>query len=368
MREAVYKCNIHNNRCIIFVVNFGIFPSCLAHHFRLLWGSIIYPDFGESTIIMSLLHQSWEYRLLTWAEEAFNTDAHQDVINVDSTLLDAAYHHCETVTKFHSRTFYMASGLLPEEKRRAARALYAFCRVTDDIIDRADNPHQRASALERWRQVINADQTPTDELVALAWADTRQRFNIPRGYATQLIDGVARDLTKTRYADFTELAEYSYGVASTVGLMAMHIIGFSGEEALPHAVKLGVALQVTNILRDVAEDWRAGRLYLPQDELAAFGVSELDIAARRLTPQWRDFMRFQIERNRRLYAESSPGIAMLDADGRFAISAAAGLYEAILSDIERAQYDVFSRRAHVSLAGKLARLPKIWWKSRTARA
>ena len=190
-------------------------------------------------------------------------------------------------------------------------------------------------------------------------------FPIPRGYAEQLIAGVAHDRTHSRYQTFAELTEYCYGVASTVGLMAMHIIGFQGHDALAYAVKLGIALQLTNILRDIGEDWRAGRLYLPLDELAEFGLAESDVAAGRVDDRWRTFMRYQIERVERLYVESEPGIALLHADGRFAISAAAELYRAILRDIEAHDYDVFHRRAHVGWLGKLSRLPRIWWLSRT---
>jgi phytoene synthase len=179
----------------------------------------------------------------------------------------------------------------------------------------------------------------------------------------KLLDGVASDLSKSRYQTFDELAAYAYSVASTVGLMAMHIIGFSGPEAIPFAVKLGVALQVTNILRDIAEDWRNGRVYLPQEDLARFGLTDADLAAGKVTPAWRAFMRFQIVRVRRLYTESWPGIAMLKEDGRFAIAAATDLYEAILDDIEAHDYDVFSRRAHLTGWGKLRRLPGIWLKA-----
>jgi phytoene synthase len=143
--------------------------------------------------------------------------------------------------------------------------------------------------------------------------------------------------------------------------MAMHIIGFRGNEALPDAIKLGVALQVTNILRDVAEDWQRGRVYLPQSELAAFGLSEDDLAAGQNSDRWQAFMRFQITRVRALYAESRPGIAHLNRDGRFAVAAAARLYEGILDDIEAHDYDVFKRRAHLGTRAKLARLPGIWW-------
>lgn len=314
------------------------------------------------------LPQTWEYQLVSWAEEAFNTHSPRVTIAPDSSLLAAAYHHCDAITRFHSRTFYLASGLLPEDKQRAARALYAFCRITDNIVDSAEAVQKRQDTLSAWRKTISADHPPEGELVALAWADAKQRFNIPNGYAQQLIDGVGRDLSQTRYETFADLAEYSYGVASTVGLMAMHIVGFAGERAIPYAVKLGVALQMTNILRDVAEDWKAGRMYLPQNELRSFDLTEASIAEAVATGyvngRWQAFMQFQVARTHHLYREALSGITLLDTDGRFAIAAAAELYRAILGEIEARNYDVFSRRAHVSLRGKLVRLPGIWWRSR----
>ncbi len=200
----------------------------------------------------------------------------------------------------------------------------------------------------------------------LAWADAQARYSIPRGYAEQLINGVSRDLTQKRYQTFADLTEYCYGVASTVGLMSMHIVGFENEDAVPYAVKLGIALQLTNILRDIGEDWQAGRLYLPLDELAAFGLTTRDIATGHMDERWRAFMRFQINRVQALYDEAMPGIACLNTDGRFAIAAAASLYRAILSDIEAHDYDVFRRRAHLGTWGKLNRLPGIWWNSNAA--
>lgn len=313
------------------------------------------------------LQHTWEYRLMTWAEEALQNALPMPHIHADNSILDIAYQHCSDVTKHHSRTFYIASGLLPPEKRRAVRALYVFCRVTDDIIDKNTDANRRETDLEAWRERVNLANPPHDDLVALAWADARARFNVPHGYATQLIDGVKQDLTKTRYATFDELAEYSYGVASTVGLMAMHIIGFTSEEAIPYAIKLGVALQMTNILRDIGEDWRGGRLYLPQDELSAFGLDESRFDTHIIDDKWRDFMRFQIDRNRKLYHDSWHGIAMLNRDGRLAIGAAAELYQAILSDIEANDYQVFTRRAHISTMGKITRIPRIWWRIRNTR-
>lgn len=313
------------------------------------------------------LQHTWEYRLVAWAEEALQNTLPMPHIHADNSLLEIAYQHCSDVTKHCSRTFFIASGLLPPEKRRAVRALYAFCRVTDDIIDKNADANRRETDLEAWRERVNLANPPHDDLVALAWADARSRFNVPHGYATQLIDGVKQDLTKTRYATFDELAEYSYGVASTVGLMAMHIIGYAHEDAIPYAVKLGVALQITNILRDVGEDWRGGRLYLPQDELSAFGLDESRLDTHIIDDKWRNFMQFQIDRNRKLYADSWQGIAMLNRDGRLAIGAAAELYKAILTDIEANDYQVFSRRAHISTTGKVARIPRIWWRIRNTR-
>ncbi|MCE7946408.1 MAG: phytoene/squalene synthase family protein [Chloroflexi bacterium CFX4] len=309
---------------------------------------------------------NWEYRLLARALEALDSHPSAQAVPHSESLLEESYAYCESLTRLHSRTFYMASGLLPYEKRRAVRALYAFCRVTDNIVDDSQSA-ARAAHLEAWQHTVSMAHPPASEPVAVAWADAQARYRIPKGYAQQLIRGCAADLYPRRYETFADLAEYAYGVASTVGLMAMHIIGFTSDEAIPYAVKLGVALQVTNVLRDVGEDWRNGRLYLPQDELAAFGVSEQDIAAGRLTENWRAFMRYQIARNRQLYAESWAGIALLNSEGRFAIAAAAELYRAILNDIEANDYDVFRRRARVSTLGKLRRLPIIWRKARRAR-
>ena len=318
---------------------------------------------------------AWETSLLDSAYTALKSHRPGVRVKADGDSLASAYDFCREMTRFHSRTFFVASGLLPPAKRQAVRALYAFCRMTDDLVDRAvgetdsdwhlSEIDDRRPALEAWRSLTLDSHPPADEPVALAWADTRAHYSIPVGYAEQLIEGVARDVDQFRYETFDDLAAYAYGVASTVGLMAMHIIGFAGDQALPYAVKLGVALQMTNILRDVGEDWQVGRLYLPQEELAAFQLTEDDIGRGQVDNRWRSFMCFQVTRTRQLYEEAEPGIAMLNADGRFAITAAADLYRAILTDIEAHDYDVFSRRAHIGAVGKLARLPRIWHKSRT---
>jgi phytoene synthase len=302
----------------------------------------------------------WEAPLIEMAFEAARTykvTSWPAAIERSEKLVEA-YLECAAITRKHSRSFYLATALLPASKRIAVRSLYAFCRTADDIVDNGNG--NALVALRRWRDVTLSPYHLPNAGVPLAWVETRRRYYIPTRYAEQLLEGIERDLVQRRYQTFEELAVYCYGAASTVGLMSMHIIGFDRQEAIPYAVKLGVALQLTNILRDVGEDWRAGRLYLPLSELKAFGLDEAAIERGQVVDNWRAFMRFQIERNRRLYTEAMPGIAMLHPDGRFAVAAAASLYRAILDDIEKHNYDVFTRRAHVSDLGKLRRLPGIY--------
>jgi phytoene synthase len=142
----------------------------------------------------------------------------------------------------------------------------------------------------------------------------------------------------------------------------MYIVGFKTTEAVPYAIKLGVALQMTNILRDVGEDFRNGRVYLPRDELALYGIRETDLAAGNVSDAWRLFMKFQIERTRKLYEEAWPGVRMLEREGQLAIGAAAVFYQGILDAIEANGYDVFNKRASLGGWEKISRIPSLWWK------
>lgn len=324
-----------------------------------------------------LQSQYWERQLLDRANAALDSgvSAHTNTL-VDHGALQEAYDRCKEITRENSKTFFLASSLLPEEKRRAVHALYAFCRFSDDLVDHPEaNETGNLSRviLESWRQMVIFGRSlsygvdTAGRAVNLAWTDVRHRYCIPLGYVEQLIDGLMLDLNQVRYDSFAHLAEYCYGVACTVGLMSMHITGYSHREAIPYAIRLGVALQLTNILRDVGEDWRAGRLYLPLEELADFDLDEEDIAAGRVDDRWRAFMRFQISRTRQLYSESLPGVVFLHHDGRFAIAAAGELYSAILDQIEANDYDVFSRRASTGAWGKIQRLPGIWWRANTSK-
>lgn len=306
---------------------------------------------------------SWEQQLLNIAHSALDERRSFIPIMADSQELALAYRYCSEMTQTHSRTFYMASQLLPTDAKMAAQALYAFCRVSDDLVDCSTD--KRIEPLQAWRRRSLASHPDSDDFVPLAWAHARAKYHIPQKYAEQLLDGIAQDLMISRYQTFDQLVHYCYGVASTVGLMTMHITGYTSKEAIPYAIKLGVALQLTNILRDIGEDWRNGRLYLPQEELADFNLTEQDIDQQCLDYRWQAFMRFQIARTRSLYREALPGIAMLGSNGRFAIAAAAELYQAILNEIEANNYDVFNQRAHTTTIKKLTMLPGIWWRAKT---
>lgn len=303
---------------------------------------------------MRLEAPHWENELVRLALEGVENERIHT-----SHELERGYALAESVTRLNSKSFYLASALLPHAKRRAARVLYAVCRFTDDIVDEASD--DATAQLASWRARVLAPQQVSDDLLLQAWHDVRVRHRIPITYVIHLLDGIGLDLTRKRYETFDELARYCYGVASTVGLMAMHIIGFKDRSALPYAVKLGVALQLTNILRDIGEDFRQGRVYLPQQDLRRFGYSENDLAEGVIDERFRALMDFEIARTRQLYADAWDGIRLLSRDGRLAIAAAADLYRAILEKIVRNDYDVFHQRAHLSAVEKVARLPQLWW-------
>ncbi len=272
--------------------------------------------------------------------------------------LDEAYMRCIELTRVHSRSFYMSSQFLPLEKRRAIRAFYAFCRTSDDTVDLSTGDAEQA--LAHWVRRVRAPSCPPHDPVLLAWKDTAERYSVPQTLTNELLAGVAMDLTVSRYATFDDLWLYCYRVASVVGLISMHIIGYR-EGATPYAISLGVALQITNILRDVGEDARRGRIYLPQEDLQRFGLTDEDILNGCRDARFRALMEFEIERAHCLYEQAWPGIALLSEDSQFAIGASANLYRGILRKIEQNDYDVFSRRAHMSTWEKLRQLPQIWW-------
>ncbi|HET9111957.1 MAG TPA: squalene/phytoene synthase family protein [Ktedonobacterales bacterium] len=283
----------------------------------------------------------------------------------DDASLDAVYDYCREITREIARTFYYGSLFLPEAKRRAAWALYAFCRIADDIVDERDLYPNPQADLARWRgALLGAYAGQPRGPVMRAWADTLSRYPVPLRPALDLLDGVEMDLSGAAFATFEELRLYCYRVAGTVGLLMAPILGYRDEAALSAAVDLGIAMQLTNILRDLAEDAARGRLYLPTDELAAFGYTRAELEQGQITPAFVELMRFQIARAEEYYQHGLRGVRLLDDDAQLAIALSGYLYRAILGRIHMRSYDVFSERIHISTPGKLALLPSTWLRVR----
>jgi 15-cis-phytoene synthase len=267
----------------------------------------------------------------------------------------------ENVIRSQSKTFFLATGLLPTRQRKAIRALYAFCRASDDLVD---SGHATLQQIADWRAEVDRSPEQQTNPLLYCWAVTRQEYDINRRYEKELIDGVQMDLQFKPYATWQELEKYCYLVASTVGLLSMPVLGLapgiSFEQAAQHGIILGIALQLTNILRDVGEDAAHGRVYLPAADLALFGLSTDDIYHQVFDGRFIGLMQYEIARARSLYRKAMPGIAMLSASGRPSVGAAALLYAAILDEIEANGFQVYTKRAHTSGLRKLSLLPGIF--------
>lgn len=284
-----------------------------------------------------------------------------DPARTDRAALAESRALCRTLARTHGKSFYFASFFLPPARRVAMYALYAFCRSADDLVDQAEgrDPEQVRLELAEVRATLKALYDGFDPTGGYwpALTDAIRRYGVPIRPFLDLLDGVEMDLDQSRYATFAELEGYCYRVASTVGLMLCHVFGFRDASALPYAAEMGKAMQLTNILRDVAEDLRLGRLYLPQDELAAFGVSEADLRAGQTTPAIRALLRYQVERARALYRHAHQGVEHLDNPfSRFTAHLMGRIYGAILDEIVRRDYDVLGARAFVSTRRKVALL------------
>jgi phytoene synthase len=273
--------------------------------------------------------------------------------------LDADLRSCRAVTRKYAKSFFFASHVLPAEKRDASYAVYAFCRRADNLVDEVRSGESREAVraqLEELRSMLESAYA-TDTVFAdpelRAFSHTVRTMNIPIDYFSDLLKGVEMDLKITRYETFEELQVYCYRVASVVGLIMAHIMGAVSPEALQRAADLGTAMQLTNILRDIGEDARRGRIYLPLADLRRFGVEERELTAGRMTPSMRALLAFQIDRSRTYYERASWGIPLLPDDGsRFCVRLMSELYSGILDEIEKIDYDVFAGRAYVSYFSK----------------
>ncbi len=279
-----------------------------------------------------------------------------------------AYACCREIARQIARTFYYGSLFLPREKRRAAWALYAFCRMADDMADEPLDFTSPLEALRSWRTALCETYAGRPRgPVMVAWADVLRRFDVPLQPALELLDGVEMDLRGVRYETFEELRGYCYRVAGTVGLLMTPVLGHepgTGDEANACAADLGIAMQITNILRDVGEDAARGRVYLPAEDLARFGYSREDLLSGVRNAAFVRLMQFESGRAEEYYARGMRGVRLLSADSRLAIALSGTLYRAILDRIRGNGYDVFTRRAHVSTAGKLAAIPSAWLRLR----
>jgi phytoene synthase len=289
-----------------------------------------------------------------------------------SPSLDEAYEACRRETARWAKTFYLGTLLLPRPKRRAIWAIYVWCRRTDELMDSTEAQALPAAQLldrlqaweERTRGVFRGEARDGLESVMV---DMISRYPQPLQPYLDMIEGQRMDVQQQGYADFDDLRLYCYRVAGTVGLMTQAVMGLdpayttSPWSARPDpteaALALGIANQLTNILRDVGEDRSRGRIYLPQTDLRRFGYSEAELMAGTVNDSWRALMAFQLERAREWFRRSEAGVRWLSADARWPVWTSLRLYRGILDVIERHDYDVFNRRAFVPTAGKLLDLP-----------
>ena len=305
----------------------------------------------------------------------------------NSAELATAYEFCREITKKHAKSFYFSARFLKKEKRQPIYALYALCRLVDDEVDAAEVRSEREAieAVENWKKKLDGiyinkipakSQSPKEEnkgqrtkdkgqnQVLLAWREMLKTYRIRRELPLELMRGVLMDTHVKRYETFEELYLYCYRVASTVGLMSSEIFGYEEPETLEYAEALGIAMQLTNILRDVREDAAMNRIYLPQQDLRKFDVSEEQIFAGRADENFVRLMQFEIERARHYYQKAEMGIPFLEKDARFTVLLAARIYAKILDEIKRQNYDVFANRAHTTKPQKILSIPRIWLEAR----
>ena len=269
--------------------------------------------------------------------------------------LRKSYAECKRLNSLHGKTYYLATLLLPANKRPFVHALYGFARYADEIVDDLASTltaQEKAEVLRTWSsEVLRGLETgESSDVVGRALIDTVQRFNIPHQHFVDFLHSMEMDLTVTEYQTFDDLFEYVYGSAAVIGLQMVPILGGDTVNSLEAAKNLGVAFQLANFIRDVGEDLDRGRVYLPLQELAEHGVTRQMLEARKLTPEIISALKFQIARVRRLQKAAEPGIALLDKTSQPCIRAASELYCGIVDEVEKIGYDIFNHRATTSTA------------------
>lgn len=276
-----------------------------------------------------------------------------DAAKIYDFRLRESYSECKRLNALHGKTYYLATLLLPKAKRPFVHALYGFARFADEIVDDLDStltPQEKADALSKWSAKVLEDlrNGTSQDPIGRALVDTAKRFDIPHQHFVDFLHSMAMDLTITQYQSYDDLLEYVYGSAAVIGLEMVPVLGYSDPEAFESAKKLGIAFQLANFIRDIDEDLDRGRVYLPLDELAAYGVTREMLEERKLTPELIAALKFQIARVRQLQREAEPGIELLDKASRPCIRAASELYCGIVDEVEAIGYDVFKKRAKTS--------------------
>jgi 15-cis-phytoene synthase len=288
-----------------------------------------------------------------------------DAAGITDPALRAGYRMCRALNARHGRTYYLATLLLPPERRPYVHALYGFARYADDLVDVApDGADRPAKRFAEWCEQFLADLEwgATSEPVSRAVLDTAARWDIPHSYFADFLDAMRLDLTVTEYPTYEDLVHYMWGSAAVIGLEMLPILGRT-DPSVPwdrletYAIDLGYAFQLTNFLRDVGEDLQRGRVYLPRESLDRFGVDRERLHRHvrgRVDEPVRNLLAWEIERARGLYRRAEPGIALVHPTAQDCLRTAVALYEGILDEIERADYDVFSRRISVGLTRRAA--------------
>lgn len=270
----------------------------------------------------------------------------------------------QEIAKNSKSSFYYAFNLLPNDKRDAMNTVYAFCRQTDDIIDEGNEPAEKKSEkLRRWRiELERAFRGKSYYALLNKLAGTITRFNIPVEPFFELIRGMEMDLQKNRYIKFEDLQLYCYRVASTVGLMCIEIFGYKHNSAKDFAVNLGIALQLTNILRDIKKDAEKGRIYLPQEDLEKFGYSEKELLGFTYNSNFKRMMEYEAHRAKEYFDKANTNLNLDDKGAMFAARAMQHIYERMLTKIIDADYDVFNRNIKVSKFEKVGISVGVWAK------
>ena len=287
------------------------------------------------------------------------SDRELDAAGISKSELRASYADCKRLNSLHGKTYYLATLLLPPAKRPFVHALYGFARYADEIVDDLAStltPDEKKEALQKWSAGILNDlaQGVSHDHIGAALVDTVQRFSIPLEHFHAFLHSMAMDISVTRYENYAALTEYVYGSAAVIGLEMVPILGPLSDDAYPAAEKLGIAFQLANFIRDVGEDLDRGRIYLPLDELHSFNVTEEMLLNRRLTPQIKAALKFNIERVRKLQREANPGIQYLAPESRACIEAASELYCGIVDEVEKIDYQIFDKRAKTSTLRRLS--------------